>query len=129
MPVEYEGNVLRPPGMTSPIAFAPPEEILAAYSPDPVKKGGTVQAGAGVLRVGEPMKFDGAGYLVKATSTYADAVCVNVTATDCTTEAHEINVLFGGCINAKVAAISTKEAALATALGGRYISQFGYIIF
>lgn len=127
---EYEGNVLRPPGMGAPRTVAAPEEIIASYNPPPTKKGGTVKAGVGVLRAGEPLKYDtGTKSYIKASSDYTDATCVNVTEVDCTSEDHLVNILFGGVINARVTAIKTKEAALATALGGTYIPQFGYIKF
>ena len=132
MATEYEGNVLRPPGMGAVKTVSAPEEALAAYNPPPLKKGGTVQAGAGVLRVCEPLKYDGSGYLVKSVLTagaYDQVDAVNVTAVDCTTEAHEVNVLFSGVINAKVAAVVGNEDALATALGGTYNAQFGWIRF
>lgn len=132
MVTEYEGNVLRPPGESAITTFVSPEEILAAYNPPPLKKGGTVKAGAGVLRVGEPLKYDSNGYLVKSVLTagaYDKVDAINVTAVDCTTEDHLVNVLFGGVINAKVAAITGSETGLATALGGHYNAQFGWIKF
>lgn len=129
---EFEGNVLRPPGVGATKTVAPPEELLAAYNPAPLKKGGTVQAGAGVLRVGEPMKRGGTGskYWVKATAAdLSDTEALNYTAVDCTTEDHLINLIFGGVVNAKVAAIgnATKAGQIATALGGKYIPKFEYI--
>lgn len=126
---EYEGNVLRPPGVGATKTVANPEELLAAYNPAPLKKGGTVLAGVGVLRVGEPMKRSSDGKTwVKAA--YADATALNYTATDATSEAKLINLIFGGVINAKVTAItSANAAALATALGGTYIAGFNYIKF
>lgn len=125
---EYEGNVLRPPGMGAIVTVVSPEEVLYSFA-NQVKKGGTAQAGAGVFKVGEPVKYDGSGYIVKASASPTDAVGVNVTAVDCTTEAHELNVLFGGVVNAKVSGIVGKETVLATALGGIYNSTLGYIKF
>lgn len=126
---EFEGNVLRPPGVGATKTVAPPEELLAAYNPPPLKKGGTVLAGVGVLRVGEPMKRSTNGKTwVKAA--YADATALNYTAVDCTTEAHLVNLIFGGVVNVKVAAITaTNAAALATALKGTYIPGFDYLKF
>lgn len=129
---ELEGNVLRPPGMGATKTVAPPEELLASYNPAPLKKGGTVQAGVGILRVGEPMKRGGTGnkFWVKATATdLADCEALNYTAVDCTTESHLINLIFGGVINAGVVAIggATKGAQIAAAMGGKYIPGFNYI--
>src|SRR3954471_23421339 len=114
---ELEGNVLRPPGVGATKTVAPPEELLAAYSPPPLKKGGTVLAGVGVLRVGEPIKrsVDGKTWVV---ATYATATALNYTAVDATTEAKLINVILGGVVNANVTAIgAANAAALATSLG------------
>jgi hypothetical protein len=126
---EYEGNVLRPPGVGATKTVAPPEELLAAYNPPPLIKGGTVLAGAGTFRVGEPIKRSANGKTwVKAA--FTDAQALNKTAVDATTEAHLINVVYGGVINVNVAAIGTSNAAaLATALGGKYIVGFGYLKF
>jgi hypothetical protein len=129
MATEYEGQVLRPPGTKSTATVAPPEELLAAYSPPPLQKGGTVLTGVGVLRVGEPIKrsVDGKTWVV---ATYATATALNRTATDATSEAKLINVVLGGVINVNVAAIgAANAAALATSLGGTYYPGFGYIKF
>jgi hypothetical protein len=126
---EFEGNVLRPPGVGVTKTVAPPEELLASYNPPPLKKGGTVLAGVGILRVGEPMKPSADGKTwVKAA--YADAKALNYTAVDATSENRLINLIFGGVINVKVVAITAANAtALATALGGTYIPNFGYLKF
>lgn len=126
---EFEGNVLRPPGVGPVKVVAAPEELIASYNPPPLIKGGTVLAGVGVLRVGEPMKRSADGKTwVKAA--FADAQALNKTAVDVTAENHLINLVFGGVVNAKVAAITTTNAAaLATALGGKYIPGFEYLKF
>jgi len=129
MAAEFEGDVLRPPGVGPERVVTAPEEIIASYNPPPLKKGGTVLAGVGIVRAGEPMKrsVDGKTWVKAA---FADATAVNETACNATAEAHQINLLFGGVINAKVAAITaTNAAALATALKGKYIPGFDYISF
>lgn len=128
---EFEGNVLRPPGVGATKVVAPPEELLFAYNPPPLKKGGTVKAGAGVLRVGEPLKLaaDGKTY-EKVATPFTGVVGLNYTAVDATAEAKLVNIIFGGVINTKVLAITSANAvALATALGGVYNPTFGFIKF
>lgn len=126
---EYEGVVLRPPGVGPTKVVDDPVELLWAYNPPPLKKGGTVLAGVGVLRTGEPLKRSADGKTwVKAA--YADATALNYTATDATSEAKLINVILSGVINVNIPAITgTNAAALATALGGTYNAEFGYIKF
>lgn len=127
---EFEGNVLRPPGVGSIRSVLPPEELIASYNPPPLKKGGTVKAGVGVLRVGEAMARDSDGTYKKAGANFSGVVALNETAVDCTTEAHLVNLIFGGVVTADVAAITAANgAALATALGGTYIDGFHYIKF
>lgn len=130
---EYEGDILRPPGVGAPRTTEAPDEVLGAYSPRPLKKGGTVKAGVGVLRTGEPVKYDTASKsYVKSVLTagaYDQVDAINYAAVDATSEDKLINVLFGGTINAKLPAIVGNETALATALGGQYRAQFGYITF
>lgn len=128
---ELEGNVLRPPGVGATKTVSPPEEILYSYSPPPLIKGGTVKAGKGIIRDGEPMKLEADGKTYEKVATpFTNAVGVCKTAVDCTTEAHLINIIFGGTINAKVQAITAANAAaLATALGGVYNARLGFIKF
>lgn len=125
---EYEGNVLRPPGVGATKTVDAPEELLAAYNPPPLKKGGTVKAGQGVLRVGEPLKrsVDGKTW-VKAAA--ADAEALNYTATDATTEDRLVNIILSGVVNGNVAALKGNEEDVATALGGKVIASFNYIQF
>jgi hypothetical protein len=126
---EFEGNVLRPPGSGVTKTVAAPEELLASYNPPPLIKGGTVLSGVGIVRAGEPMKrsTDGKTWVKAA---FADATALNKTAFDATNEAHLADLVFGGVVNVKVAAITAANAAaLATALGGRYIPKFEYLKF
>lgn len=128
---EFEGNVLRPPGVGPTKTVANPEELLASYNPPPLKKGGTVKAGVGILRVGEPLKLaaDGKTY-DKVATPFTGVIGLNYTAVDATTEDHLINIIMGGVINTKVLAITAANApALATALGGTYYARFGYLKF
>jgi len=127
---DYEGNVLRPPGVSEPTVVAGSEELLYAYNPPPLKKGGTVKAGVGVLRVGEPIKYDSASKTwVKATA--ADAEALNYKAVDATAEARLINVIFSAVVNTKVAALREQADldALATQLGVKYDANYGFIQF
>lgn len=126
---EFEGNVLRPPGFGPTKTFDAPEELLAATGNGYLQKGGTVLAGVGILRVGEPIKrsVDGKTWVKAA---FADATALNRTAVDATAEAKLINVVLGGVVNVNVQAITAANAAaLATALKGTYIPGFNYIKF
>lgn len=126
---DYEGSVLRPPGFSAPKVVEGSEELLYAYNPAPTKKGGTVKAGAGVLRAGEPIKLDTDGTWVKATE--LDAEALNYKAVDASNEDHLINVIFGGVVNATVSGMSdiADKTALATKLGGTYNEAYGFIKF
>lgn len=128
---EFEGNVLRPPGVGPVVSVANPEELLAATGQGLLKKGGTVKAGAGVLRTGEPLKLaaDGKTY-VKDVTPFSSTVALNYTAVDATTEDRLVNLIMGGVVNVNVSGIGASNAsALATALGGTYYARFGYIKF
>jgi hypothetical protein len=126
---ELEGNVLRPPGFGPTKTFDAPEELLAQTGQGYLQKGGTVLAGVGILRVGEPIKRSSDGKTwIKAS--YGTATALNRTAVDATAENKLINVVLGGVVNARVQAITpTNAAALATALGGTYITGFDHIKF
>lgn len=128
---ELEGNVLRPPGFGPTVTFDPVEELLASTGHGYVQKGGTVQAGQGVIRVGEPMIRGGAGnkYWVKSTAGACTAFARN--AVDATSEAKLINVVLSGTINVNTQALTGTGATLAgnAALNGKYVAGFEYFIF
>jgi len=131
---ELEGNVLRPPGFGPTVTFDPPEELLASTGHGYVQKGGTVVSGAGVFKVGEPVRKGGTGnkFWIKATHSNAEGLVRN--AVDATSEAKLINVVLSGAINANIQAINGSggtvvPGTLATTLGGKYFPGLEYIIF
>jgi hypothetical protein len=136
---ELEGNVLRPPGFGPTVTFDPVEELLASTGHGYVQKGGTVQSGQGIIRVGEVMKRGGTGnkYWVKATGTNdASAAGFARNAVDATSENKLINVVLSGTINCNVQALNggTPGAAKTnlnanTGLNGKYVDGFDYFIF
>jgi hypothetical protein len=132
---ELEGNVLRPPGFGPTVTFDHPEELLASTGHGYIQKGGTVAAGTGTYKVGEPVRRDTAGnntLWIKATHSTAEGLVRN--AVDATSEKKLINVVLSGAINTNIQAIngsggSVVPATLATTLGGKYFPKFEYIIF
>lgn len=125
----YEGDVLRPPGVSAPTVVEGSEELLYSTASLPLKKGGTVLAGVGVLKTGEPIKYDDATKTwVKAA--VADAEALNYKGVDATAEGRLINVIFGGTVNTTVSGLASLDlAALATKLGGTYNADYGFLRF
>lgn len=125
----YEGDVLRPPGVSAPTVVEGSEELLYSTASLPLKKGGKVESGVGVLKTGEPIKFNTTtNSWVKATE--EDAEALNYKATDATSEARLINVIFGATVNTKVSGLKELDLdALATQLGGKYDANYGFMRF
>lgn len=131
--VEYEGNVLRPPGV-GPETQQPDVEELLASTVGYTQKGGTVESGAGVLEVGTPVTFNGtSGFWEKVDDVAAGQVQGFVrNAVDVTTEDKLINVVVKGTIKTAVRGLTGVDAEdLATSIGGgaRVIPAFGWLTF
>lgn len=125
---EYEGNVLRPPGVSTPV-FNPDVEELLGSAVGYTQKGGTVEAGIGILEVGTPVKFNGtSGYWEKATASDVEGFVRH--AVDATSEDMLINVVLKGTIKKSVKGLALFDwSTAATTLNGREIDAFGWFTF
>lgn len=134
---EYEGNVLRVPGVSAPKWNPDVEELLAStvgYS----QYGGTVAKNttgnatgnpANVLLVGQPVKYDNATKMW-VVATADDAQGFNRNAVDTSDGAHTINIVYKGTIKLGVSGLKgVVVATLATTLGGRVDAAYGYLTF
>lgn len=134
---EYEGNVLRPPGMGTERWNPDVEELLAStvgYS----QYGGTVAQNttgnatdnpANVLLVGQPMKYDDTSkkWVV---ATGIDVQAFNRNAVDTSDGDHLINLVWKGTIKLSVSGLKGADVnALATTLNGKVDPAYGYLTF
>lgn len=134
---DYEGNVLRVPGVSDPTWNPDVEELLAStvgYS----QFGGTVaQATTGnatgnptnVLLVGQPVKYDStAKKWVVATAADVQGFVRN--AVDTTSGDMLIDIVYKGTIKLSVSGLKgAVVATLAATLGGRVNAAYGYLTF
>lgn len=130
-----EGNVIRAPGYTKGTAVVP-EELM--YSMVGVRqKGVTLKPNSGVYPAGTPLQYDsGTKKYVYAT---ADANVVGFLriASDTADPAKLGNIVLAGSVkSAQVTAAMTALGAgtltlagMASALGGKYNAQYGFIQF
>jgi len=126
-----QGNVILAPGYSS-TSVPDPKELL--YSEVGLRQHGvTLVPNQGVLETGTPLEYDSATKRYKKATAAANVVAFVRISVDTSDPAKLASVVFAGTIKAAVipviASVSNDLAALATALGGKYNAQLGYISF
>lgn len=135
--VEYEGSVLRPPGVGTESQQPEVEELLGS-TVGYTQKGGTIASGTGVLKVGAPVKFNtGTGYWEKSTIAAGSTTAGEIEgfvrhAVDATSEAKLINVVVKGTIRLAVEGLDSVDVDdIVDGVGGgaRLTPAFGWLTF
>lgn len=125
-----EGNVILAPGFTRGTEV---KSVEILYSTEGLlQKGVTFVPDSGVLEAGTPLAYDAASHKYRAATTAAETVGFVRIAVDTAAPAKLGNVVLAGVVNTKVLpanAVTADLVALATALGGTYNAQYGFIKF
>jgi hypothetical protein len=131
MAISRQGNVILAPGYSS-TSVPNPAELL--YSERGLlQKGVTLVPNQGVLETGTPLEYDTATKRYKKATAAANVVAFVRLSVDTSDPAKLASVVFAGTIKAgvipSIVGVSDNLATLATAIGGKYNAQLGYIKF